>query len=83
MSWRLRTFDVALAVLALGSIVYGFGTWFADGPPDWQPVSVLGLLSIPLLTRYSITVARDADANVLGLTAAVLFSSDFDAPHAT
>jgi diguanylate cyclase (GGDEF)-like protein len=80
MSWRLRTFDVALAVLALGSIVYGFGTWFADGPPDWQPVSVLGLLSIPLLTRYSITVARDADANVLGLTAAVLFSSDFDDP---
>jgi diguanylate cyclase (GGDEF)-like protein len=80
MSWRLRTFDVALAVLALGSIVYGFGTWFADGPPDWQPVSVLGLLSIPLLTRYSITVARDADANVLGLTAAVLFSSDFEDP---
>jgi diguanylate cyclase (GGDEF)-like protein len=80
MPWRLRVFDVALAVLAFGSIGYGFATWFADGWPDWQPVSVLGLASIPLLTRYSITVARDADANVLGLSAAVLFSSDFDNP---
>ncbi len=78
MPWRLRVFDSALAVLALAAIVYGFATWVADGPPDWQPVSVLGLLSIPVLTRYSITVSRDADANVLGLTAAVLFSSDFD-----
>ncbi len=80
MPWRLRVFDVALAVLAFASIGYGFATWFADGSPDWQPVSVLGLASIPLLTRYSITVSRDADANVLGLTAAVLFSSDFDNP---
>jgi diguanylate cyclase (GGDEF)-like protein len=80
MPWRLRAFDLALAVVALGSIVYGFAIWFADGSPDWQPVSVFGLLSIPLLTRYSITVSRDADANVLGLTAAVLFASDFDEP---
>jgi hypothetical protein len=80
MPWRLRLFDLALAVVALGSILYGFATWVADGPPDWQPVSVLGLLSIPVLTRYSVTVSRDADANVLGLSAAVLFASDFDDP---
>jgi len=42
---------------------------------------VLGLVSIPLLTRYGITVSRDAEANVIGLTAAVLFSSEFEAGH--
>jgi len=78
--WRLRAFDLALGVVAFGAIAYGFLEWGEYGPPDWQPVSVLGLLSIPLLTRFSITVARDADANVIGLTAAILFSSDFNAP---
>jgi diguanylate cyclase (GGDEF)-like protein len=80
MPRRLRVFDFALAVAASGSIVYGFAKWVADGPPDWQPVSVFALLTIPLLTRYSVTVSRDADANVLGLSAAVLFASDFDDP---
>jgi diguanylate cyclase (GGDEF)-like protein len=77
---RLRAFDLALTVLAAVSVAYGFATWAAHGPPDWTPVSVFGLLSVPLLTRYSITVSRDENANVLGLTAAVLFASDFDAP---
>jgi diguanylate cyclase (GGDEF)-like protein len=80
MPSRLRVFDLGLALLAAVSIVYEFSIWAADGPPDWTPVSVFGLLTVPLLTRYSITVSRDEDANVLGLTAAVLFSSDFDDP---
>jgi diguanylate cyclase (GGDEF)-like protein len=73
-------FDVLLAIAALVLVLAGFWQWVDDGLPDWQPVSVLGLLAVPLLTRYSITVSRDAQANVIGLTAAVLFSSDLDAP---
>jgi diguanylate cyclase (GGDEF)-like protein len=76
---RLVVFDVCLTLVALATIVAGFWSWHQHGPPDWQPVSVLGLLSIPLLTRWSITVSRDAEANVIGLTPAVLFASDFDA----
>ena len=66
-------------VLALAAIAQGFWKWHQHGPPDWQPVSVLGLMTLPLLARYSITVSRDAEANVLGLSAAVLFSSGFGA----
>jgi diguanylate cyclase (GGDEF)-like protein len=76
----LVVFDLCLGVAALAAIVVGFRAWQESGPPQWQPVSVLGLLSIPLLTRYSITVSRDAEANVIGMTAAVLFASDFEAP---
>lgn len=76
----LVAFDVAMLVLAVIAVALGFWKWHLYGPPTWNPVSVLGLLSIPLLTRFSITVSRDSEANVLGLTAAVLFSSDFSAP---
>ncbi len=76
---RLLVFDACLTVLALAAIAEGFWKWQQHGPPDWQPVSVLGLVSLPLLTRYSITVSRDAEANVIGLTAAVLFASAFGA----
>jgi diguanylate cyclase (GGDEF)-like protein len=72
-------FDSCLAVAALAAIGVGFWAWHESGAPHWQPVSVLGLLCIPLLTRYGITVSRDAEANVIGLAAAVLFASDFDA----
>jgi diguanylate cyclase (GGDEF)-like protein len=80
MPTRLRAFDLALTVVAAAAVGYGFWTWAHYGGPAWQLVSILGLVSIPLLTRFSITVSRDADANVLGLTAAVLFSSGFDDP---
>ena len=76
---RLVVFDLGMAVVALVVIVVGFWAWHESGPPQWQPVSVLGLLSIPLLTRYGITVSRDAEANAIGLTAAVLFASDLGA----
>ena len=76
---RLVVFDACLTLVALATIVDGFAAWARYGPPDWQPVSILGLLSIPLLTRWSITVSRDAEANVIGLTPAVLFASDFSA----
>jgi diguanylate cyclase (GGDEF)-like protein len=75
----LVVFDVCLLVLALAAIAQGFWKWHEHGAPDWQPVSVLGLVSLPLLTRYSITVSRDAEANVIGLSAAVLFASGFGA----
>jgi diguanylate cyclase (GGDEF)-like protein len=77
---RLLVFDVAVAVAAVAAIAQGFWMWHLHGPPQWQPVSVLGLISIPLLTRYSITVSRDAEANVIGLVAAVLFASSFGVP---
>jgi diguanylate cyclase (GGDEF)-like protein len=77
---RLVAFDVALAVVAAVGIVVGFYNWHVHGLPDWQPVSVLGLLSIPLLTRYSISVSLDAESNVIGLSAAILFSSGFNTP---
>lgn len=71
-----------MTVAAAAAIADGFWIWHVDGPPDWQPVSVLGLMCIPLLTRYSITVSKDAEANVIGLVAAVLFSSSFsDSAH--
>ncbi len=73
-------FDVLVGLLALVVVVVEFATWHSHGDPDWQPVSVLGLCSIPVLTRYSISVSRDADATVMGLTAAVLFSSPFNDP---
>ena len=66
-------------MLALAAIAQGFWKWHEYGPPDWQPVAVLGLLSLPLLARYSITVSRDAEANVIGLSAAVLFASSLGA----
>jgi len=75
---RLVVFDACLTALALVAITAGFAQWFRTGPPHWQPVAVLGLLAVPLLTRYSITVSRDAEANVIGLTAAVLFAGEFD-----
>jgi diguanylate cyclase (GGDEF)-like protein len=71
---------VALGAVAVALIADGFRQWAEHGPPDWQPVSVLGLLAVPLLTRYSITVSQDAQANTLGLTAAILFAGDFDGP---
>jgi diguanylate cyclase (GGDEF)-like protein len=74
---RLVVFDVCLTVLAVAAIVAGFVEWARTSPPDWQPVAVLALLAVPLLTRYSMTVSRDAEANVIGLTAAVLFAGDF------
>jgi len=77
MPRRLVVFDACLTVLAAAAIAAGFFEWFRTGPPDWQPVAVLALLCVPLLTRYSITVSRDAEANVIGLTAAVLFAGDF------
>jgi diguanylate cyclase (GGDEF)-like protein len=77
MPRRLVVFDACLTVLAAAAIAAGFVEWFRTGPPDWQPVAVLALLCVPLLTRYSITVSRDAEANVIGLTAAVLFAGDF------
>jgi diguanylate cyclase (GGDEF)-like protein len=64
-------------VLALVVIAAGFVEWGVSSPPDWQPVAVLGLLAVPVLTRYSVTVSRDAEANVIGLTAAVLFAGEF------
>jgi len=76
---RLVVFDICLTVLALAAIAQGFWEWHEYGPPDWQPVAVLGLLSLPLLARYSITVSRDAEANVIGLSAAVLFASSLGA----
>ena len=76
---RLVVFDACLTVLALAAIAQGFWKWHEYGPPDWQPVAVLGLLSLPLLARYSITVSRDAEANVIGLSAAVLFASSLGA----
>ena len=81
-SRRLLAFDVCLTVLALATIAVGFAQWARIGPPAWQPVAVLGLLAVPLLTRYSITVSRDAEANVIGLTPAVLFAADLE-PHGT
>jgi diguanylate cyclase (GGDEF)-like protein len=77
MPRRLVVFDACLTILAVAAIAAGFAEWFRTSPPDWQPVAVLGLLAVPLLTRYSITVSRDAEANVIGLTAAVLFAGDF------
>ena len=77
MPRRLVVFDACLTVLATVAIAAGFVEWFRTSPPDWQPVAVLALLCVPLLTRYSITVSRDAEANVIGLTAAVLFAGDF------
>jgi diguanylate cyclase (GGDEF)-like protein len=73
----LVVFDVCLTVLALAAIVVEFAEWGRLGAPDWQPVAVLGLLVVPLLNRFTITVSRDAEANVIGLTAAVLFAADF------
>jgi diguanylate cyclase (GGDEF)-like protein len=75
---RLLVFEVLLGIVAVAVVAEQFWVWHLDGPPPWQPVSVLGLVSIPLLTRYSITVSRDAEANVIGLVAAVLFSSPFE-----
>jgi len=64
-------------VVALVAIVAGFVEWGRSSPPDWQPVAVLGLLLVPLLTRYSISVSRDAGATVIGLAPAVLFAGEF------
>ena len=71
----LVVFDLVVGLAALGAVAYEFWRWHQYGAPDWQPVAVLALCTIPLLTRYSISVSRDADANVLGLTPAVLFAT--------
>src|SRR3954452_2797530 len=55
---RLVVFDLCLTVLALVVIAAGFVEWGVSSPPDWQPVAVLGLLAVPVLTRYSVTVSR-------------------------
>ena len=71
----LVVFDLLVGLAALGAVAYEFWRWHQYGDPDWQPVAVLALCTIPLLTRYSISVSRDADAAVLGLTPAVLFAT--------
>ena len=76
----LVLFDALMAIAAVALVAAGFWQWAVHGPPDWQPDSVLALLAVPLLTRYGITVSRDAQANVIGLTAAVLFSGDLEVP---
>jgi diguanylate cyclase (GGDEF)-like protein len=73
-------FDTVMTVAATVAIARGFWIWHVDGAPHWQPVAVLGLMCIPLLTRYSITVSKDAESNVIGLVAAVLFATPFNLP---
>jgi diguanylate cyclase (GGDEF)-like protein len=77
---RLLAFDIVMAAAALAAIAQGFWLWHVHGSPQWQPVAVLGLVCIPVLTRYSITVSRDAEANVISLVGAILFASPFDEP---
>jgi diguanylate cyclase (GGDEF)-like protein len=76
----LRAFNALVVVIAVVAIVVGFYEWHVYGGPAWQPVSVLGLIGVPLLVRYSFTVTGGGYVNVLGLPAAVLFASGFDSP---
>jgi diguanylate cyclase (GGDEF)-like protein len=69
-----------MSVAAALVIAYEFWRWHEYGAPQWQPVAVLSLCAIPLLTRYSLTVSRDADVSVIGLAPAVLFASPTSDP---
>jgi diguanylate cyclase (GGDEF)-like protein len=76
----LRAFNALVVAIAVVAIVVGFYQWHVYGGPAWQPVSVLGLIGVPLLVRYSFTATGGGYENVLGLPAAVLFASGFGSP---
>jgi len=76
----LLAFDVAMVLAATLAVGYEFWRWHQHGGPDWQPVAVLSLCAVPLLTRYGLSVSQDADASVIGLAPAVLFASSTSAP---